>query len=63
MALRVTPPWGGQPVAKTVKVDWRGQMVMKQLWSIDVLWYRVCPDAMVRLVVVRSGTQAQGEGA
>ncbi|MGH9059950.1 MAG: IS701 family transposase, partial [Acidimicrobiales bacterium] len=38
---------------RTIKVDWRGQLVTKKLWSIDVLWYRVCPDAMVRLVVVR----------
>ncbi|MGH9071676.1 MAG: IS701 family transposase [Acidimicrobiales bacterium] len=38
---------------RTIKVDWRGQLVTKSLWSIDVLWYRVCPDAMVRLVVVR----------
>ncbi len=38
---------------KTVKVDWRGTPVTKLLWSTDVLWYRVCPDAMVRLVVVK----------
>lgn len=38
---------------KTVELDWRGATVTKQLWSRDVLWYRVCPDAMVRLVVVR----------
>ncbi|MGH9058977.1 MAG: IS701 family transposase, partial [Acidimicrobiales bacterium] len=38
---------------KTVKVDWRGQLVIKKLWSIDVLWYRSCHDTLVRLVVVR----------
>lgn len=31
-------------------------MVTKQLWSREVLWYRVCPDVMVRLVVVRDPT-------
>lgn len=36
-----------------VELDWRGRRVKKLLWSRDVLWYRVCPDALVRLVVVR----------
>ncbi len=35
-----------------VELDWRGHKVTKLLWSRDVLWYRVCKDAMVRLVVV-----------
>ena len=38
---------------ETVELDWRGTRVTKQLCSRDVLWYRVCPDAMVRLVIVR----------
>ena len=41
---------------KTVEVDWRGTKVIKQLWSREVLWYRVCPDVMVRLVIVRDPT-------
>ena len=39
-----------------VELDWRGHKVTKLLWSRDVLWYRVCKDAMVRLVVVRDPT-------
>ncbi len=39
-----------------VELDWRGHEVTKLLWSRDVLWYRVCRDAMVRLVVVRDPT-------
>ncbi len=35
------------------ELDWRGRRVTKRLWSTDVLWYRVCPEALVRLVVVR----------
>ena len=38
---------------KKVELDWRGRRVTKLVWSRDVLWYRVCPDALVRLVVVR----------
>jgi hypothetical protein len=36
-----------------VTLDWRGRKVTKLIWSKDVLWYRVNPDALVRLVVVR----------
>ena len=36
-----------------VELDWRGRRVKKLIWSRDVLWYRVCSDALVRLVVVR----------
>jgi hypothetical protein len=36
-----------------VELDWRGRRVTKLTWTKDVLWYRVCPDALVRLVVVR----------
>jgi len=36
-----------------VELDWRGRKVTKLIWTRDVLWYRVCPDALVRLVVVR----------
>jgi hypothetical protein len=38
---------------KEVELDWRGRKVTKLIWTRDVLWYRVSPDAMVRLVVVR----------
>ena len=38
---------------KKVELDWRGRRVTKLVWSREVLWYRVCPDALVRLVVVR----------
>ncbi len=41
---------------ETVELDWRGTKVTKQLCSRDVLWYRVCPDVMVRLVIVRDPT-------
>lgn len=36
-----------------VELDWRGRKLTKLVWSRGVLWYRVCPDALVRLVVVR----------
>jgi hypothetical protein len=36
-----------------VELDWRGRTVTKLLLSTDVLWYRVCPKDLVRLVVVR----------
>lgn len=38
---------------KTVTVDWRGRTVTRKVWSRPVLWYSVCPTAMVLLVVVR----------
>lgn len=37
-------------------LDWRGRKVTKLIWTKDVLWYRVNPDALVRLVVVRDPT-------
>lgn len=37
----------------SVEIEWRGRAVTKLAWSRPVLWYRVCPKAMVRLVVVR----------
>ncbi len=33
--------------------EYRGKRTTKLLWSKDVLWYRVSPKAMVRLVIVR----------
>jgi hypothetical protein len=36
-----------------VACEFRGSKVDKLLWSTDVLWYRVSPTAMVRLVIVR----------
>jgi len=33
--------------------EFRGQRVEKLLWSTDVLWHRVSPTALVRLVIVR----------
>ncbi|MGH9056300.1 MAG: hypothetical protein ACRDYY_10650 [Acidimicrobiales bacterium] len=38
---------------KKVDLDWRGRKATKLIWTKDVLWYRVCPDALIRLVVVR----------
>lgn len=34
-------------------IDWRGRSAIRLVWSQPVLWYRVCPKAMVLLVVVR----------
>ncbi|MGH3026147.1 MAG: IS701 family transposase, partial [Gaiellaceae bacterium] len=36
-----------------VELDWRGRNETRLIWTRDVLWYRVCPEALVRLVVVR----------
>jgi len=36
-----------------VECEWRGRTVTKLVWTKDVLWYRVCSGAMVRLVIVR----------
>lgn len=38
---------------KEANLDWRGRRVTKLVWTKDVLWYSVSPDALVRLVVVR----------
>jgi len=38
---------------KKLDVDWRGRTETKLVWSRPVLWYGVCPNAMVLLVVVR----------
>ena len=37
----------------TAEVPWRGRAITRQLWSRPVLWYKVSPEAMVLLVVVR----------
>ncbi|MGH9177051.1 MAG: IS701 family transposase [Acidimicrobiales bacterium] len=34
-------------------IDWRGRTEARLVWTRPVLWYRVCPGAMVALVVVR----------
>lgn len=34
-------------------IEWRGRTETKMIWATDVLWYGVCPTAMVRLVIVR----------
>lgn len=38
---------------RTVTLEWRGRPETRLVWSREVLWYRVCPTTMVRLVVVR----------
>jgi hypothetical protein len=38
---------------RAVTVEWRGRSETRLVWSREVLWYGVCPKAMVRLVVVR----------
>jgi len=43
----------------TVEIDWRGRTVTRHIWSRAVLWYSVCPDAMVLLVVVRDPTAVE----
>ena len=41
---------------KRLDIDWRGRTETRLVWSRPVLWYGVCPTAMVRLVVVRDPT-------
>ena len=38
---------------ESVEVPWRGRSITRLIWSRRVLWYNVCPKAMVLLVVVR----------
>ena len=38
---------------RTITLEWRGRSETRLVWSRDVLWYGVCPHAMVRLLVVR----------
>ncbi len=38
---------------ESATVEVRGRTVTRLVWSRLVLWYRVCPDALARLVVVR----------
>lgn len=53
-----TPPTLATRARKwhTVELPWRGGTITRKLWSRPVLWYRVCPKAMVLLVVVRDPT-------
>ena len=39
---------------RAVTVEWRGRSETRLVWSREVLWYGVCPKAMVRLVVARA---------
>lgn len=52
-----TPPELAAATAPTdwseVTVEWRGRTETRLVWSKKILWYRVCPDAMVRLVIMR----------
>ncbi len=43
----------GRRKFRAVTVEWRGRSETRLVWSREVLWYGVCPKAMVRLVVVR----------
>ncbi len=36
-----------------VTVEWRGRTETRLVWSKEVLWFRVCRQALVRLVVMR----------
>ena len=38
---------------KRVKIDLYGNVVERQLYAFDALWYEVCPDHLVRIVIVR----------
>jgi DDE superfamily endonuclease len=38
---------------RTATIEWRGRRETRLVWSREVLWYGVCPTAMIRLVVVR----------
>jgi hypothetical protein len=40
-------------------IDERGTTLARRLWHRDVLWYKVSPRRLVRLVVVRDPTSAQ----
>jgi hypothetical protein len=53
-----TPPLLAARARKwtTVDLPWRGASITKKLWSRPVLWYGVCPTAMVLLVIVRDPT-------
>ncbi len=44
---------------RSVTLEWRGRSETRLVWARDVLWYGVCPNAMVRLVVVRDPTGVQ----
>lgn len=50
-----TPPKlpAGAKTWREVELDWRGEKKTRLVWTKDVLWYRVSPEALVRLVVVR----------
>lgn len=41
------------------EIDIRGRTVTRRLWHRDVLWYRVNPQRLVRLVIARDPTASQ----
>jgi len=43
----------------TVEVDVRGHTVQRQVWTRDVLWYRVNKTDLVRLVIVRDPNRVE----
>ena len=47
MAKQIGKRW------KRVKIDLYGKTVERQLYAFDALWYEVCPDRLVRIVIVR----------
>ena len=47
MAKKVGKCW------KTRQIDMYGQIVERQLYSFTALWYEVCPDRLVKIVIVR----------
>ena len=51
-AMKATTCW------KTHQIDMYGKIVERQLYSFTALWYEVCPDHLVNIVIVRD---PQGE--
>lgn len=47
MAIHVGQRW------KTYKIDLYGNIVERQLYTYQALWYEVCPDHLVKIVIVR----------
>ena len=56
-ARLASPPELVAKIARTdwspTDIDWRGRTETRLIWARPVLWYRVCPGAMIVLVVVR----------
>lgn len=47
MAEQVGKRW------ERVEIDLYGKRVERQLYAFDALWYEVCPDRLIRIVIVR----------